>query len=81
MKKFKIACVGNYVPRQCGIATFTRDLTESLVINSREKNIKAEAFVVAMNDQNQTYDYPEIVKFTIRQEYQRDYLEAAKFIN
>ena len=81
MKKFKIACVGNYVPRQCGIATFTRDLTESLIISNREKNIKAEAFVVVMNDQNQTYDYPEIVKFTIRQEYQRDYLEAAKFIN
>lgn len=81
MKKFKIACVGSYVPRQCGIATFTRDLTESLIINNREKNIKAEAFVVAMNDQNQTYDYPEIVNFTIRQEYQIDYLEAAKFIN
>jgi len=81
MKKFKIVCVGNYVPRQCGIATFTRDLTESLIISDRKKNIKAEAFVVVMNDQNQTYDYPEIVKFTIRQEYQRDYLEAAKFIN
>jgi len=81
MKKFKIACVGNYVPRQCGIATFTRDLTESLIISNREKNIKTEAFVVAMNDQDQTYDYPEIVKFTIRQEYQRDYLEATKFIN
>jgi len=51
------------------------------IISNREKNIKAEAFVVVMNDQNQTYDYPEIVKFTIRQEYQRDYLEAAKFIN
>ncbi|MBN1271115.1 MAG: glycosyltransferase family 4 protein [Candidatus Aminicenantes bacterium] len=81
MKKYKIAFIGNYIPRQCGIATFTRDLTESLIKINREKNIKAEAFVVAMNDQNQTYAYPEIVKFTVRQEYQRDYLEAAKFIN
>jgi len=51
MKKFKIACVGNYVPRQCGIATFTRDLTESLIISDREKNIKAEAVGVVMKDQ------------------------------
>jgi len=81
MKKIKIVCVGNYVPRQCGISTFTRDLTESLIYNSIEKNTKTEAFVVAMNDQNQTYDYPEIVKHTIRQEYQKDYLQAAKYIN
>jgi len=81
MKTIKIACIGNYVPRQCGIATFTRDLIESLIQKNREKNIKAEAFVVAMNDQNQTYDYPEIVKYTVRQEYQRDYLGAVKFIN
>jgi hypothetical protein len=58
MKTIKIACIGNYVPRQCGIATFTRDLTESLIQKNREKNIKAKAFVVAMNYQNQTYDYP-----------------------
>ena len=81
MKKIKIVCIGNYVPRQCGISTFTRDLTESIIQNNIEKNIKAEAFVVAMNDQNKTYEYPDIVKYTIRQEYQKDYLEAVKFIN
>ncbi|MCK4943200.1 MAG: glycosyltransferase [Candidatus Aminicenantes bacterium] len=81
MKKFKIVCIGNYVPRQCGISTFTRDLAESIIQNNIEKNLKAEAFVVAMNDQNKTYEYPDIVKYTIRQEYQKDYLEAVKFIN
>lgn len=81
MKRYKIACIGNYVPRQCGIATFTRDMTESLIMNRRDNTPGADAFVVAMNDPNQTYDYPEIVKYTIRQEYQKDYLEAAKFIN
>ncbi|MCP5107319.1 MAG: glycosyltransferase [bacterium] len=77
----KIACIGNYVPRQCGIATFTRDLVESLVDNNIEKNIKADAFVVAMNDEPQNYDYPEIVTHTVRQNHQRDYLNAVKYIN
>lgn len=81
MRNYQIACIGNYVPRQCGIATFTRDLTESLVMKRKDGSLKADTFVVAMNDQNQTYDYPEIVKYTIRQEYQKEYLEAAKFIN
>ncbi len=81
MKKIKISCIGNFPPRQCGIATFTRDLIESIIKNKRDKNIKAEAYIIAMNDPNQTYNYPEEVKFEIRQEHQRDYLEAVKFIN
>jgi hypothetical protein len=56
MKQINIACIGNFVPRQCGIATFTRDLAESLIMDRRDKIPKADAFVVAMNDQNQTYD-------------------------
>ncbi|WP_439483081.1 glycosyltransferase family 4 protein [Cyclobacterium plantarum] len=40
-----------------------------------------EAFVVAMSDHDLTYNYPEEVKLTIRQEHQRDYLKAVKFIN
>jgi len=81
MKKIKISCIGNFPPRQCGIATFTRDLIESIIKNKREKKIKAEAYIIAMNDPDQTYNYPEEVKFEIRQEHQRDYLKAAKFIN
>lgn len=81
MKTFKIAVIGNYVPRHCGIATFTRDLVEAMVNNTIKKDLQAEAYVVAMSDQNQTYDYPEVVTFTIREEHQRDYLEAVKYIN
>ncbi len=36
---------------------------------------------MALDDQDETYNYPEEVKLSIRQEHQRDYLEAAKFIN
>jgi len=40
-----------------------------------------EGFVVAMNDNDLSYEYPEEVKLTIRQEHQEDYLKAAGFIN
>lgn len=81
MKKIKIACIGNYVPRQCGIATFTRDLVESLIHNSGIGGCEVEAFVVAMNDHDFNYDYPGIVKFQVRESRQRDYLHAARFID
>ena len=81
MKKLKIVCIGNYPPRQCGIATFTMNLIDSLVNNDREKNIKADAFIVALNDPNQEYVYPEEVTHVINQNHSQDYLEAVKYIN
>ena len=63
MKTIKIASIGNYVPRQCGIATFTRDVVESLIYNKNIKNTNVEAYVVAINDPAQSYEYPEIVRF------------------
>ncbi|MFO7830063.1 MAG: glycosyltransferase family 4 protein [Bacteroidales bacterium] len=42
---------------------------------------KKESYIIALNDNELTYQYPEEVKFMIRQEHQRDYLKAAKFIN
>ncbi|MFH1321166.1 MAG: glycosyltransferase family 4 protein [Bacteroidota bacterium] len=77
----KLAYIGTYPPRECGIGTFTRNLLKSMVINNEEKKDTTEKFVVAMNDHEQTYDYPEEVKLTIRQDHQRDYIRAAKFIN
>ena len=81
MQKIKIAHIGTYPPRECGIATFTMNLLNSMVKNNESEKVSIEGFVVAMNDHEQTYDYPEEVKLTIRQEHQRDYLSAAKFIN
>ncbi len=81
MKKLKIVCIGNYPPRQCGIATFTMNLIDSLVNNNREKNIKADAFVVALNDPNQEYQYSKDVTHVINQNHPQDYLEAVKYIN
>ncbi|MBC8488457.1 MAG: glycosyltransferase family 4 protein [Bacteroidetes bacterium] len=77
----KIAYIGTYPPRECGIGTFTRNLLISMT-NNHEPNVNSnEGFVVAMNDHDLTYDYPEEVKLTIGQEHQRDYIRAVKFIN
>src|SRR4030043_1243845 len=84
----KLAYIGTYPPRECGIGTFTMNLYNSMIMNTagrqagnKTMNASIEGFVVALNDHEQTYDYPEEVKLTIRQEHQRDYLSAVKFIN
>lgn len=84
----KLVFIGNYPPRECGIGVFTHDLYEAMVDKpvfpgNADLDIEepVEGYVVAMNDHDLTYNYPEEVKFTIRQEQQRDYLKAVKFIN
>jgi glycosyltransferase involved in cell wall biosynthesis len=73
----KITYIGTYPPRECGIGTFTQDLFKAMI----DKDWQHEGIVIAMDDQEESYDYPEEVKFKIRQEQQGDYIEAAKFIN
>lgn len=76
--KMKLAYVGTYPPRECGIGTFTQNLAHSMLGHSEEVT---EIMVIALNDNNQEYIYPEEVKLTIEQEQQTDYLEAANCIN
>ncbi len=77
----KFAYIGTYPPRQCGIGTFTQNLMRAMKCEKNGKKNKHEGIVIAMNDHDLEYEYPKEVKFTIRQEHQRDYLQAAKFIN
>jgi glycosyltransferase involved in cell wall biosynthesis len=73
----KIAFLGDYLPRKCGIATFTTDLRCALAV-------EFPAFqcpVVPVNDLEEGYDYPPEVRFEIAEQELPSYLRAADFLN
>lgn len=72
-----IAFVGNYLPRKCGIATFTHDLCEAVAREAGGHDV----FTVAVNDVAEGYPYSERVRFEVRQNAQADYRLAAEFLN
>ena len=70
------AClIGNHTPRQCGIATFTADVANSLIFNGIPTD------VVAMNDRAKGYEYPPIVKYQIPEKRVGSYRAAADYLN
>jgi len=73
----RIAFVGNYLPRKCGIATFTSDLLAA-VAGAHPKN---ECFAVSVNDGKADYQYPKEVRFEIAEQDLSSYLRAADFLN
>jgi glycosyltransferase involved in cell wall biosynthesis len=73
----KIAFVGDYLPRKCGIATFTSDLLEAVAAIHPQ----SQCLSVAVNDIKGGYDYPEIVRFEIEEQDLSSYLRAADFLN
>lgn len=73
----RIAFLGNYVPRMCGIATFTHDLYGSIASALPE----ADCYVGAVTDKADSYDYPEEVRFQIQEKDLRDYRQNADLLN
>ena len=73
----RIAFVGNYLPRQCGIATFTTDLCEAF------SSAYAEVSCIALpvNDTESGYAYPSRVRFELIEKDIRSYRRAADFLN
>lgn len=72
-----IVFIGNYLPRQCGIATFTTHLLESIALNVPDKSCSA----IAMNDRPEGYAYPPEVQLEIHQNQLNDYSVAADLCN
>jgi len=73
----RIAFVGNYLPRECGIATFTTDLCTALATEYGEGRL----FAIPVNDPDSSYAYPERVRLEIEQEDAISYERAAEFLN
>lgn len=72
-----VAFIGNYLPRQCGIATFTTDICESVAAAHPE----LICFAVPVNDIPEGYAYPPRVRFEIRENDLSSYRRAADFLN
>jgi glycosyltransferase involved in cell wall biosynthesis len=73
----RIAIIGNYLPRQCGIATFTTDLCTAL----SDEIGKGRIFAIPVNDPDSAYQYPEEVRLELQQEEISTYTRAAEFLN
>jgi glycosyltransferase involved in cell wall biosynthesis len=73
----KIAFVGDYLPRKCGIATFTHDVCGSVSNVSPD----LQCFVIPVNDTKEGYEYPPEVRFEIQEQDIESYQQAADFLN
>jgi glycosyltransferase involved in cell wall biosynthesis len=73
----RIAFIGNYLPRECGIATFTTDLCTALATEYGEGRL----FAIPVNDPDSSYEYPQQVRLEITQEDLASYERAADFLN
>jgi glycosyltransferase involved in cell wall biosynthesis len=73
----RIAIIGNYLPRQCGIATFTTDLCDAVSTEFGTERL----FAMPVNDPESEYGYPERVRFELTEEELPSYQRAAEFLN
>jgi glycosyltransferase involved in cell wall biosynthesis len=72
-----IAFLGDYLPRKCGIATFTSDLLEAVAVRYPQ----CQCFAVPVNDIAGCYRYPDVVRFEIDEQDVESYRRAAGFLN
>jgi glycosyltransferase involved in cell wall biosynthesis len=73
----RIAFIGNYLPRQCGIATFTTDLCEAIA----EKYSETTCIAIPVNDIVSGYAYPSRVRFELTEKDIDSYTRASDFLN
>jgi glycosyltransferase involved in cell wall biosynthesis len=72
-----IGFLGDYVPRRCGIATFTADICEAIAAQFPD----TQCIVGSVNDRPEGYDYPPRVRFELEEQEVDSYRRAAEFLN
>jgi glycosyltransferase involved in cell wall biosynthesis len=73
----RIAFIGNYAPRQCGIATFTTDLSDAVANEYPDST----CIVIPVNDIEGGYEYPNRVRFELTEKDIDSYRRASDFLN
>ena len=73
----KVAFISSFLPRKCGIATFTSDLIANVAAAAKGH---FTPLVAAMHN-NTDVKYADPVKFEIRQNVKSDYISAADYLN
>lgn len=73
----RIAFIGNYLPRQCGIATFTTDLCEAVA----DEYKGSSCIALPVNDLESGYKYPPRVRFELTEKDIESYRRAADYLN
>lgn len=76
-KPVKVIYISSYIPRKCGIATYTKDLTNEI----NKLNPYALAEILTINRPEDNFSYPWEVKFKINQNDLGSYVQAANYIN
>ncbi|MGP7796341.1 glycosyltransferase [Sphingomonas sp. CLY1604] len=71
-----LAMIGNFLPRQCGLATFTTDVWQAM----RDRFPDVQVDVYAMDDHPGRYAYPPAVTGSIPQHELAGYLSTARAI-
>jgi len=72
-----VAYLSTYPPRECGIATFTKDLVDSI---TKQQSL-SPPFIVAINDRGGYYDYPIEVKLQVERESRESFEATARQIH
>ena len=73
----RVAVIGNYLPRKCGIATFTTDLCDAI----HAEYGATELLALPVNDTEEGYSYPARIRFELSQDDLASYRQAADFLN
>ena len=77
----KIAILGNYPPKACGIATFTNSVARALLANLKAEEISDFAEIIAIEDTGQQHDYPKEVGCILPRDERPAYAKTADYLN